>query len=108
MEKEKEITEKLNNNTSSFYKIKVNLNLLNDTIIATNNINESVIKSFNNKSLTFSIKDIIIKKAITKPDKPFITSTLQCIASSKFGYSVSFIMKILQKFHKILEIKYKL
>ena len=100
VEKEKEITEKLNNNTSSFYKIKVNLNLLNDTIIATNNINESVIKSFNNKSLTFSIKDITIKKTITKPDKPFITSTLQCVASSKFGYSVSFIMKILQKLYE--------
>ena len=101
VEKEKEITEKLNNNTSSFYKIKVNLNLLNDTIIATNNINESVIQSFNNKNLTFSIKDITIKKAITKPDKPFITSTLQCVASSKFGYSVSFIMKVLQKLYNV-------
>lgn len=100
VEKEKEIREKLNNNTSSFYKIKVNFNLFNDIIVATNNINESVIQSFNNKNLTFSIKDITIKKATIKPDKPFITSTLQCVVSSKFGYSVSYIMKILQKLYE--------
>lgn len=100
VEKENEIKDILDNKISSFYKIKVNFNLFNNSIIATNDIKESDIKTFNNKNLVFSIKEITKKQISIEPDKPFITSTLQCSVSSRYNYSISFIMKVLQKLYE--------
>lgn len=100
VEKDNERKEYLNNSLKGFYKISVSFLLFNKNIQATNTIQKEEINLFNNKDLYFFIKDISITKKIIEPPKPFITSTLQREASGKFGYSVSSIMKILQRLYE--------
>ena len=66
------------------------------------------LKSFLNKKINAKFKiDSVIKKPSKKnPSPPFITSSLQQVASTKFGYSVSKTMTLAQRLYESGKITY--
>ena len=68
----------------------------------------SDLKSFleNHKLTQFSIDSVEKKPSKKKPSPPFITSSLQQVASTKFGYSVSKTMMLAQRLYESGKITY--
>jgi len=58
------------------------------------------------KNTTFKIDTVTQKPSKKRPSAPFITSTLQQVASSKFGYSVSKTMTLAQRLYEAGKITY--
>jgi len=58
------------------------------------------------KNTTFKIDTVTKKPSKKRPSAPFITSTLQQVASSKFGYSVSKTMTLAQRLYESGKITY--
>ena len=68
----------------------------------------SDLKSFleNHKAAQFNIDSVEKKPSKKKPSPPFITSSLQQVASTKFGYSVSKTMMLAQRLYESGKITY--
>lgn len=66
------------------------------------------LKSFLNKKINakFMIDSVIKKPSKKNPSPPFITSSLQQVASTKFGYSVSKTMTLAQRLYESGKITY--
>ena len=58
------------------------------------------------KNTSFKIDTVVQKPSKKRPSAPFITSTLQQVASSKFGYSVSKTMTLAQRLYEAGKITY--
>lgn len=104
VEKEKEITDFLNSDISSFFKYKGSFNNNIDAILYEIESNSNEIKSNNlmNKLVKskYKVKDIMGKESVRNPSPPFITSSLQQEASSKLKFSVKKTMSSAQKLYE--------
>jgi len=118
IDKEKKINDFFLNKTDYFYHLYGNFILNNSNLYCTlyDSSKENIVK-ISNKDDTilliqkimnskWSIKEIINKKNYRSPTAPFITSTLQQEASTKFGISIKTVMTIAQKLYENGRITY--
>jgi|SaaInlStandDraft_7_1057024.scaffolds.fasta_scaffold03421_3 DNA topoisomerase-1 len=113
IDKENEIKQFNDNNNESFYKTTGDF-IINENIIKTTLMNKEIyilndpIELLNkiNKNSNFIIHKVTNKDIINKPSKPFITSTLQQEASTKYGYTPKKTMVIAQKLYEAGYITY--
>lgn len=77
-----------------------------DKKIEINNEEESnkIVEFFNEKDTKFVVSKVSTRKTTRNPGPPFITSTLQREASTKFGYSVKKTMQIAQQLYEGIEL----
>lgn len=114
IDKENEINNFMENNTGSFYKTTGDFTINDINVKSTLMIKEEIYKIDNpelflskiNKKSKFQINDIIIKEVLNKPSKPFITSTLQQEAYTKYGFNSKRTMGVAQKLYEAGYITY--
>jgi len=114
-DKEDEVLEFLDSNKGSFYNVNGNFKIDKSTIKTTLYDNGKMYETSDDKNIRSLLplfkKDFVISKIDSKtrtqnPSPPFITSSLQQTASTKFRYAVKKTMMIAQKLYEAGHITY--
>jgi DNA topoisomerase-1 len=114
-DKEDEVLEFLDSNKGSFYNVNGNFKIDKSTIKTTLYDNGKMYETSDDKNIRSLLplfkKDFVISKIDSKtrtqnPSPPFITSSLQQTASTKFRYPVKKTMMIAQKLYEAGHITY--